>query len=287
MITDTTNKILKKLTAQEKEEGSLPLLLEFYKKLIKLQSVTQKRIGTLQPTISTAAINERLTKGEPLVKFEELAIDWSLARELFVRVISVFSQYPQLFGEIPDRLKSPKAGRLLTKKAVKTWFTGKELPTALAEGISDSLIQAIIQTTLQPFLNKHALALIDSIPKDAWRRNYCPICGGSPDLAYMEKEVGGRWLVCSRCDSEWAYPRLQCPYCLNQEQSSISFFEDEKGLYRLYVCDQCKCYLKVIDLRKTDSEVLMPLERLYTLDLDSQAREKGYHPYSMSQANAK
>ena len=285
MIANTTNKILKKLTVQEKEEGSLPLLLEFYKKLIKLQSVAQKRIGTLQPTISTAAINERLAKGESLVKFEELAIDWSLARELFVNVISVFSQYPQLFGEIPDRLKSPKAGRLLTKKAVKAWFTGKELPATLAEGISDNLIQTMIQTTLQPFLNKHAVALIDSIPKDSWRRNYCPICGGSPDLAYMEKEVGGRWLVCSRCDSEWVYPRLQCPYCLNQEQSSITFFEDEQGLYRLYICDQCKCYLKVIDLRKTDSEVLMPLERIYTLDLDSQAREKGYHPYSMSQAN--
>ena len=286
MITDTTNKILKKLTAQEKEEGSLPLLLEFYKKLIKLQSVAQKRIGNLQPTISTAAINQRLAKGESLVKFEELAIDWSLARELFVNVISIFSQYPQLFGEIPDRLKSPQAGRLLTKKAVKAWFTGKELPATLAEGISDILIQTMIQTTLQPFLNKHALALIDSIPKDTWRRNYCPICGGSPDLAYMEKEVGERWLVCSRCDSEWVYPRLQCPYCLNQEQSSITFFEDEQGLYRLYTCDQCKCYLKVINLRKTESEVLMPLERIYTLDLDSQAREKGYLPYNMSQANA-
>ena len=285
MIANTTNKILKKLTVQEKEEGSLPLLLEFYKKLIKLQSVAQKRIGTLQPTISTAAINERLAKGESLVKFEELAIDWSLARELFVNVISVFSQYPQLFGEIPDRLKSPKAGRLLTKKAVKAWFTGKELPATLADVISYNLIQTMIQTTLQRFHNKHAVAIIDSIPKDSWRRNYCPICGGSPDLAYMEKEVGGRWLVCSRCDSEWVYPRLQCPYCLNQEQSSITFFEDEQGLYRLYICDQCKCYLKVIDLRKTDSEVLMPLERIYTLDLDSQAREKGYHPYSMSQAN--
>ena len=282
MIADTTNKILKKLKVQEKEEGGLPLLLEFYKKLIKSQSVAQKRIGTLQPTISTAAINERLAKGESLVKFEELAIDWSLARDLFVKVISLFTHYPQLFGEIPDRLKLPKAGRYLTKKAVKAWFTGKALPATLTEDISDNLIQAMIQTTLQPFLNEHALALIDFIPKDAWRRNYCPICGGSPDLAYMEKEVGGRWLICSRCDSEWPYPRLQCPYCLNKEQSSITFFEDDQGLYRLYVCNQCKCYLKVIDLRKMESEVLMPLERIYTVDLDSQAREKGYHPYNIS-----
>jgi FdhE protein len=198
-------------------------------------------------------------------------------------VIAVFAQYPGLFGKIPDRLKTPKAGRFLTKKAVKAWFTGTELPATLREGISDNLLQTLIQATMQPFLNKHALALTDSIPKDAWRRSYCPICGGSPDLAYMEKEVGERWLVCSRCDSEWIYQRLQCPYCHNQDQSALSFFEDEPGLYRLYVCNRCHCYLKTIDLRKAESEVLMPLERLYTLDLDYQAREKGYHAYNAHQ----
>ena len=41
MIKDTTNKIVKKLKELEKEEGSLPLLLEFYKKLAEVQAATQ------------------------------------------------------------------------------------------------------------------------------------------------------------------------------------------------------------------------------------------------------
>ena len=45
------------------------------------------------------------------------------------------------------------------------------------------------------------------------------------------------------------------------------------------VCDRCKNYLKAIDLRQAKSEVLLPLERLYTLDIDSQAQQYGYHPY--------
>ena len=98
-------------------------------------------------------------------------------------------------------------------------------------------------------------------------------------MAYLEKEVGARWLLCSRCDSEWLFHRLECPYCKTQNQSLLSFLSDEKDLYRLYLCEQCKCYLKAIDLRKTDAEVLLPLERLYTLDLDTQARERGYHSY--------
>ena len=280
MIKDATQKILSELTKKEKEEGSLPLLLEFYQKLINLQSAVLPRIGAPQPTISADAIKQRLANGKPLVKYEELAIDWALARQLFAQVIAVFAGYPQLFGEIPDRLKSTRAGRLLTKKAVKAWFTGNELPATLKEDISGILLQAVIQVTMQPFLYQHALALINSIPKDAWRQSYCPICGGSPDLAFLEKEVGGRCLVCSRCDAEWAFPRLQCPYCHNQDQAQLSFFEDETGVYRLYVCNRCRCYLKAIDLRQSGTDILLPLERLYTLDLDSQARGKGYHAYN-------
>jgi len=283
VIKDTTSKIYKKLAAQEKEEGSLPLLLKFYKSLTGIQAKTQKNIGLIEATISNPVIIQRLKQGIPLVRFEEFAIDGTLAKTTFIKVIALFSEYPQLFGEIPERLKATMAGRFLTKKAQKAWFTGKPLPPTLAEGISNNLIQAILQATMQPFLNKHALALIDQVEEDAWRRNYCPICGGSPDLSYLEKEVGARGLICSRCDAEWIYQRLQCPYCRNAEQSSLHFLEDEKGgFYRLYLCDKCHTYLKTIDLRKTEDEVLFPLERIYTLDLDNQAREKGYHPHSIS-----
>jgi formate dehydrogenase maturation protein FdhE len=49
-----------------------------------------------------------------------------------------------------------------------------------------------------------------------------------------------------------------------------------KELYRLHMCVRCKRYLKTIDLRKTDKQVLMPLESLLTAETDRQAREKGY-----------
>jgi len=276
---ETTNKIIEVLQKQEKEEGKLPLLLEFYRDLLQTQAKARKSTGTLEPTINADAIQSRLSNGQPLVKFDELALDWPLLRKVFVEVIAVFAKYPQLFGEIPAGLKKPGAGRLLTKKAIKAWFTGKTLPPTLLEGIDKNLIQTIIQSTLQPFLAGHAEALTDSIKKDSWHKNYCPVCGGIPDIAYLEKEVGERRLLCSRCDSEWQFHRMECPYCRIQDQDSLSFLTDDQSLYRLYLCEQCKCYLKVIDLRKTDAEVLMPLERIYTLDLDKQAHDRGYHSY--------
>ena len=277
MKKDTASRILKKLEEQEKEEGNLPLLLEFYRKILQLQSGTQKRLGIPEPGLSRETVKQRIQIGQPLVGFDEFNVDWALVTDLFAKVLAAFAQYPQLFGEIPERLKKPEAGKLLTRKTAEAWFNEKKLPPGILDGISENLIQTIIQATLQPFLASYSEALSPSVEQERWRRRYCPICGGSPDLAALKKEVGARWLLCWRCDTEWLFQRLECPYCGTQEPDTLAFFTDDKELYRLYVCESCKCYLKAVDLRKIEAEVLLPLERFYTIDLDRQAIEKGYH----------
>ena len=277
MKEDTASKILKKLEEREKEEGNLPLLLEFYRKLVQLQTSAQKRIVTPVPGLDREAIRMRIQKGLPLVGPDDLTLDWPLVQDLFAQVSGLFSSYPQLFGETAGRLKETGYSRILTKKAVEAWFTGKELPSTILDGVSKNLMSAIIQATLQPFLASYSEALNSSVEQELWRRGYCPICGGSPDLAFLKGEYGARWLLCSRCDTEWLFQRLGCPYCSNQNLNTLNFFSDDKDVYRLYVCERCKCYLKAVDLRKTQAEVSLPLERLYTIDLDTQAMEKGYH----------
>ena len=279
MNEDITGKILKKLKEQQKEEGKLPLLLEFYRKLLQIQSAARKQIKPLAAVLNGEDIQSRLTGGQTLIKFDELNLDMTLLRNLFVEVIAVFAGYEELFGELPGRLKKADAGLLLTGEAVKDWFIGNPLPAALAADISAKLIQTMVQAALYPFLNSHAQALQESMQPpllEGWRREYCPFCGGGPDMAYLEKEVGARWLVCSRCDSAWPYQRLQCPYCGTQDQRTMAFFMDESGLYRLQVCNDCKSYLKTLDLRKTEGEVLLPLERVLTVEMDRQARKEGY-----------
>ena len=55
-----------------------------------------------------------------------------------------------------------------------------------------------------------------------------------------------------------------------------TYFASEDDLYRLYTCQNCKPYLKAIDLRHTESKVLLPLERVLTVDMDRQGQEQGY-----------
>ncbi|MFC1955735.1 formate dehydrogenase accessory protein FdhE [Chloroflexota bacterium] len=280
MTVDIDSKIIKKLDKQEKEEGNLPLLWDFYRKLLHIQSKAAKRIGTSRPGLSSEAINEQINDGLPLLDFNNLALDLPLLQEVFVDVVAAFADYPKLFGEVPEKLIERKSSRLLTKKAVKAWLQGKTLPaTILAGSDKENLMQAIIHATLKPFLANYARALIKLVDQEQWRRRYCPICGGSPDFSFLDKERGARYLLCSRCDTAWIFQRLECPYCGNKDQANLAYFTNDEGLYRFFVCEQCKNYLKAIDLQQSKSEVLLPLERLYTLDIDSQAQQQGYHPY--------
>lgn len=275
-----TSTIIDHLEKKERKEGALPPLLKFYQKLLRVQSrVEQKIASRLEPGLSSEAILKRMERGQPLIAFDELALDWPLLRETGNEVTAIFAGYPELFGELPEKMRKSGAGRLLTRKAVKAWFKGAGLPATIStSAANENLLSAIAQATLKPFLVSHAKTMVGLFDPERWRRPYCPICGGSPDFAFLDKELGARRLLCSRCDTEWLFQRLECPCCGTRNQNALAYFTDDEGLYRLYVCEQCKQYLKTIDMRQTDAVVLLPLERLYTLDLDRQARENGYQP---------
>lgn len=279
MPTGRDNDIIRKLEEEARKEGVLPQLLEFYHRLLRIQSRVEQRIDITKPSLSNEAISERLEHGLPLISFDELALDWSLLQDVFNEVIVAFAEYPELFGGIPQSLRGPEPRPTLPREMVQAWFKGARLPSMIAgDEVNEYLLQAIIQATLRPFLTSQAKAWLALVNQERWRRRYCPICGGRPDFAFLDKERGARWLLCSRCDTEWLFQRLECPYCGTKDQDALAYFADDDGLYRLYVCEQCHTYIKAIDLRRTESEVLLPLERIMTLDMDRQGQEKGYQP---------
>ena len=275
----TNSKILRKLEEWKEKEEVDPKFLEFYQRLLRIQSRAEQRIGIPQLSLSSEAISERIEHGLPLIGFDELALDWSLLQDIFAEVTEAFATYPELFGEFPQSLKEPEPCPPLSKETAKAWFEGARLLSLMeVDEVSEHLLEAIIHATLNPFLVSYSKALLGLVNQERWRRGYCPICGGNPDFAFLDKERGARWLLCSRCDAEWLFQRLECPYCGTQDQDALAYFTDDEGLYRLYVCERCKRYLKALDLRQAKSEVLLPLERLFTFDIDAQAQEYGYSP---------
>ncbi len=280
MTNETDSKILKKLTEWAAEKGSLPRVLEFYRRLLLIQSEAKSRIRVAKTGLTKDVISNRIRIGTPLLRFEDLGIDWALLRNTFEEVSVVFTKYSEVFVNVQNLNNLNKlSSRLALKEVVKDWFEGIPLSPWIPVGsVSEVLLESVVHATVRSFLISHREVLLGDVNQEFWRRGYCPICGGSPDFAFLDKERGARWLLCSRCDAEWLFQRLECPYCSTKDQDALAYFIDDKGLYRLYVCERCRHYLKAIDLRQTEDEVLMPLERFLTLDLDIQAHKDRYNP---------
>lgn len=272
------NGILKQLEDEGEKRGLSSRFIEFYQKLFDIQARGEQQIGKVKPSLKKELIDERLVRGRPLINYNDINFDWSVLNNLFVDVIEVFSEYEDLFGKLPDSLTQPKPRKVIPRGLVRAWFKGTKLPASMTTDNLDEhlLLEAITHATLKPYLVSYAKAFSGLINNQRWRRNICPVCGGKPDFSYLDKEKSSRWLVCSRCDTNWLFQRIECPFCGNQEQTELSIFSDETGLYRLYACEKCHKYIKTIDLRATDKHILLPVERVLTLAMDAQAQAEGY-----------
>ena len=273
-----TEDLLRKLEARGKDEGTLPELTEFYRSLLQLQLKVEERLKSTEVSLSSEVSSRRLKQGLAVLRFKELSLDWAYLKEIFDKVLTLFVEYPRLFNIKPEAGDKTQYRLPWLKKAVQAWFEGNELPPVATDALDRHHLADVLQAALKPFLVTYRKALFPVVNQENWRRGYCLICGGAPDFAVLDKERGARWLICSRCDAEWLFQRMECPYCNSKDQNDLAYFTDDEGRYRLYVCDNCKQYIKTIDLRLTEMEVLLPLERFFSLNTDIQAQEQGYKP---------
>lgn len=276
--------ILRKLKEWMEQQGEVPSLVDLYCELLSIQLKAKRELITSRPdlissVISQASINERLAKGLPILSFTDLPLDWEQIRTVFQEVVVALAKHsPDLAKEI-ESLKNMATDISLLRRAVEACYQGSSLASiAQVSSVDTDMLSFAVHATLKVFLSLQSEVLQPKVNQESWRHRYCPICGGKPDLAYLDKERGARWLLCSRCEAEWLFLRLECPYCGTSNQDDLAYFADDEGLYRLYVCERCHTYLKAIDLRHTEAEVLLPLERVMTLDMDKQGQDKGYNP---------
>jgi FdhE protein len=109
----------------------------------------------------------------------------------------------------------------------------------------------------------------------------CAACGGLPQLAYHGLSddallTAPRRLVCSRCSSAWAYPRMVCAGCGEADTSKLHVYSDTARFphLRMDTCDSCNRYLMAVELMKQPKAVPV-VDELAALPLDLFARERG------------
>jgi FdhE protein len=128
---------------------------------------------------------------------------------------------------------------------------------------------------LQPYAEH--LALRTKIDMDH-TTDVCPFCSGRPVAGVMRGEGDGakRWLLCSLCSTEWPFLRVVCPNCGEQNKDLLPIYTASEFDYvRVEACDQCKTYIKSINLTR-DGRAVPVVDELATVALNIWAEEHGY-----------
>jgi FdhE protein len=106
----------------------------------------------------------------------------------------------------------------------------------------------------------------------------CPFCGARPVAGVLRGEGDGakRWLLCSQCSTEWPYLRVSCPNCGERDKDKLPVYvASDMDHVRVDACDQCKTYIKSIDLTR-DGHAVPAVDELATVALNMWAEDHGY-----------
>jgi FdhE protein len=223
-----------------------------------------------------AEIETNFKKGKPVFDNSTIPVDVSQARETY---FSLVEKTEVNLGKNSDGLR-----RIMTDSESKTSQLFKEslkedsktLRLACENhGVDPHVARLLLRIALRPSLRKMATKVAEEINLTNWSHGYCPVCGSVPAIAKLDGESEGRTLLCSLCETSWAYPRLLCPFCenVNQEDLHYLYSEDEIGL-RMDICNCCQGRIKTFDTHYPSGVIIPALDELVTSHLNM-ATENG------------
>ncbi|WP_457552122.1 formate dehydrogenase accessory protein FdhE [Desulfobacula sp.] len=256
-------------------------ILDFYAEVFLAQEKSKQNI-VLPPLVIEPDLLRMKQKNEmPLIDQSEFLIDLKASEELFEEICDLAYDFaPKLSSTAQILKKMGQTDSFDLETLFSTILNNQSLTLQeMAEHLNVPEHEIIFfgYASIAPSIrvcSEQLEAYIKDTPK--LKKGYCPICGNSPDMAFLDQD-GKRHLKCCFCAHEWCVNRMGCVFCGNNEKENQHyFFSDEEKEYRVSLCDNCHNYIKLVDLRQMDRAFYPQLEQITTLHLDLQAREKGY-----------
>jgi hypothetical protein len=248
--------------------------------LVEMQRRVQGRVPLpwIQP--DPAWVTAQQQSGRPLVRFQDIPLEWSDFRLTFRQTADILVRFDAL--ERPDYNTIVSMGRDgdTLQPIVGQWY-------AVSSGLSDSeslartppdapaSLEQVLVLALRPFLTRCAEAIAQRVDLSSWTHGHCPFCGWEPDFAAITPSAERR-LICGRCVGQWAFGAYTCPFCSNDDRALVTSFATRDGKYRVYACDICRRYLKAYDGRSATRPVMVSVDSIATLPLDAAAIQRGY-----------
>lgn len=269
---------IRQLQEVGKEKPQFRELMQFYQELLDICAQNPPTFSVEAKFLRDKIRADQRAAVPPLLRVHELTLKQEAAENLFHRLLLWLSGRPRTSVDAQNIEAWWRKGNLskaeLFRNALKrdeSYFQKIAQPLNL----NRQLLFFLAFNSVRPAVE----SLADSIRRKP-RQNKggsCPVCGSAPAMAELRGEEGVRHFYCSFCGSEWAGERLICPYCQNQNQDSLRYFnvEGETGC-SVYVCELCKKYIKTRNCREVSAQRSLFLEDLVTPHLDMLAARQGY-----------
>ncbi|MBM4137214.1 MAG: formate dehydrogenase accessory protein FdhE [Nitrospira sp.] len=282
--TEELNRIIKRINVIGKNRPTHKEVLDFFKYIIREQHKIKPLIKVKTIDINEETAKNQLKEGFPLIDKKDIKLDLDLAATLFKNICRVLQRKEKIAPEIKKINQAIRNkgidlmeifGRLIEGDKGYIEFIANKA------GLHTWLLSFLAESSINPFLEEYAEKLKDYVGQEIWFRGYCPACGSAPvlgELRNLEGVEGAKSLVCSSCSFQWRFKRLACPFCGNEDHKKLRYFNTEADgkAYRVDVCEECKKYIKTIDLRETGEDVIPLVEDMGTLHLDIIAQNEGY-----------
>ena len=254
--------------------------LDFFDRIFAKQYEYRQALLAKGSVARTTPLTRAVSVEEPSLGQGGFEINVVLSRELFVGLCATLRSAGHLVEKI-EAIEAAVAGeafdlgQLLAASAAPRSDVCEQVSEKCS--VDSGTLRLLLLASVKPFVEAQAEKLAARRSATAWKYGFCPVCGAHPLLAELRGDEGARWLVCSFCAVQWPFRRIACPYCGNQDHTSLHYFlADDDSAYRIDVCGKCKQYVKTVDTRKLDGAMVSPVDAVATLHLDIAAREKGF-----------
>jgi FdhE protein len=276
------DRIIRRINAIEKKRPGYKAILGFFKYIIREQYKVKPLIKIDTVTISEETAKNQMREGFSLIDMKDMKLDMDSSKQLFMKLCRGL-----LRKDMNIAVEAKKISQAVRKKEIDL----KELFSRVFDGdkgyidfiankagVHKWLLMFLSESSIKPSLEAYAESLKGYADQESWYRGYCPVCGSQPERGELRKDFGERFLECSSCSFKWRFKRVVCPFCGNEDNKKLRYFNTESDgkAYRVDVCDECKKYIKTIDLRETQEDVVLPVDDIGTLHLDIIAEKEGY-----------
>lgn len=278
----------KEIDTHLEKNKKLNKTFELYKGVLAVHLAYIDKIEVPLPLTKTEII-DLFKRNQYVLSQHQLKFDPTVFKEILHSIIGVMeeknTETPESLANLPDTQEFEKDNiqEFLNKT---TPYDKVEMERYIQKigmdkrtGVDKELISFVTFTSTSPFYKKCREVVTGITDFYLWQQGFCPVCGQTSTIAKHRQEDGARIMECWLCHAQWYHPRMECPYCDNNDQKKLRFFYiGGDNTRQVHICQVCNRYLKVIDGRAMESETILEVEDIATGYLDVLAQREGYNP---------